>query len=112
MSSKLVNMYENLKKNPDFNKKVKIEIENPFEKNTLTNKEVDRKMDNGLNEADENFIKELDRRMANKKQKQKVLKEGISLDEINKRFESIEETLKIIMEAHKKLIGKLNGKFK
>lgn len=104
MSSKLINMYEKLKKNPDFNKKVKIEQQNPFEEN----KKINEKMDKGLNEADENFIKELDKRIANKKQNQKITKERMSLNEINKRFENIEETLKLIMKAHEKLIGKLN----
>jgi len=81
MSKDISSIYEKLRQNPEFRKKVFIEQPTPYNES----KSEVRTYENPMARAPSN------------------LNESITL--INRRLDNIEKALKLVMETHKRLIG-------
>jgi len=107
MSKAIQSAYQKMLENPNNRIKTTIKQPTPFDKETPIKESIQDPFQKvGADDPDALMLKEIDRRIAEKK-KIGITNEKYQLNEvekINKRLDTIEETLMNIMKAHVKLM--------
>jgi len=98
MSKNIQDIYEKLRQKQNFNKKVSVSQDNPY------NKKIEEK--SNVDKMDEHFINELDKKIARKK---KGLNNKMDEHNISNELIKLNEKLENIMKIQKRIIGMING---